>query len=326
MNVIRVPRIEAVEVQKVKSMISSATAKELVSGFPPVPNNDLVEKGGKKISDLSFVNFYIGNSQSWDQGDIKSIDSALAAAMSDRNLNNVIVQYYPGHDAITSTFRGSELLPGNYPNRFFKDDLQNLAKDLFSQKKLDAYDLNNTVFNFMLPSGTMLNTGMRGNGIRPENDDSSQGLGGFHSSIHIPGNVPITIYYAVGVYSETLPNQMMNGIVVFDKPWKNIVATYYHELNEVRTDPDVEDATNVDESPLGWYSDGPDIPANSGNHVCGEIGDIPIDEANIFAARDLSTVFKEISLTNGTGTVPIQLLYSNAVHGPEEPIQHPHSN
>ncbi len=115
----------------------------------------------------------------------------------------------------------------------------------------------------------------------------------------------------------------MNGIVAFDKPWKNVVATYYHELNEVRTDPDVEDATNVDESRLGWYSDGPDI---LGNHASGEIGDFPIDEANIFAARDLSTVFKEVSLTNGTGTVPIQLQYSNAVHGPEGPIAKPHSN
>jgi len=180
----------------------------------------------------------------------------------------------------------------------------------------------------MLPSGTMLNSSIRGNGSSrsgelQEKEDSSQGLGGFHSSIHIPGNVSVTIYYAVGVYSEILPNQQMNGIVAFDKPWKNVVATYYHELNEVRTDPDVEDATNVDESRLGWYSDGPDI---LGNHASGEIGDFPIDEANIFAARDLSTVFKEVSLTNGTGTVPIQLQYSNAVHGPEGPIAKPHSN
>jgi hypothetical protein len=31
-------------------------------------------------------------------------------------------------------------------------------------------------------------------------------------------------------------------IVVFDQPWKNVVATFYHELNEARTDADVEDA------------------------------------------------------------------------------------
>jgi len=34
----------------------------------------------------------------------------------------------------------------------------------------------------------------------------------------------------------------VNGIPVFDEPWKNVVATFYHELNEARTDADVEDA------------------------------------------------------------------------------------
>jgi hypothetical protein len=27
---------------------------------------------------------------------------------------------------------------------------------------------------------------------------------------------------------------------VFDQPWKNVLATFYHELNEARTDPDVD--------------------------------------------------------------------------------------
>ena len=80
---------------------------EIVSAFPPIPGIDLVNKGGNN-SDLSFANFYVGNSGSWDQNDIKSIDSALAQAMSDKNLNNVMVQYFPGHDTITSTFKGSQ--------------------------------------------------------------------------------------------------------------------------------------------------------------------------------------------------------------------------
>ena len=208
-------------------MVSSVSAKESVSGFPPIPNNDSVNKRGRQF--LRFVNFYVGNSQNWNQNDIKSIDSALAVVMSDKNLNNVMLQYYPGHDAITSTFRGSGLLPGNYPNRFFKDDLQHLARDLFSQKKLDAYDLDNTVINLCClaeqcltpPSGEMAPPPRE---TLQEKEDSSQGLGGFHSSIHIPGNVPVTIYYAVGVYSEILPNQQRNGIVAFDKPWKNVVV------------------------------------------------------------------------------------------------------
>jgi hypothetical protein len=46
---------------------------------------------------------------------------------------------------------------------------------------------------------------------------------------------------------------------VFDQPWKNVVATFYHELNEARTDPDVEDAIRAGNDPaaikfLGWVS------------------------------------------------------------------------
>jgi hypothetical protein len=32
----------------------------------------------------------------------------------------------------------------------------------------------------------------------------------------------------------------------------------------------------------------------------------------------------EVPLANGTGYVPVQLQYSNAVHGPEGPIPYPH--
>jgi hypothetical protein len=345
MNVVRLPSKKPSRVQEAKTIVSSAATGELVSGFPTIPDIDLINKGGKTISDLSFVNFYVGKSGSWNENDIKSIDSALAAAMSDKNLNNVMVQYFPGHNSITSTFRGSQLLSGKYPKRFFKDDVEKLVSDLFSQKKLDSYDLNNTVFNFMLPSGTMLNDGERIAGeesktistqrkpesdgkqetIEEEESDSLTGLGGFHGSIHVPRNIPITIYYAVGVYSELLPDGRRNGIPVFDMTWKNVVATFYHELNEVRTDPDVGDIKLINDPRLGWYSDGINIPSNSRNYVGGEIGDIPIDEANVFAGRDLSTVFKEVPLTDGTGTVPIQLQYSNAVHGPEGPIPAPHS-
>jgi hypothetical protein len=253
--------------------------------------------------------------------------------MSDKNLNNVIIQYFPRQDKITSTFRGSELLSGNHPQKFFKDDVQNLVLDLYNRKKLDKYDLDNTVFNFMLPSGTTLNSNLKHDEMATEQPNlnneleekafSLQGLGGFHSSIHIPGNHDITLYYAVGVYSEKLADGNMNGIVAFDKPWKNVVATFYHELIEVRTDPDVEDG-DFDDSSLGWYSDGSEIPLGSNNHIGGEIGDIPIQIAETFARGDLSKVFKEVPLTDGSGTVPIQQQYSNAVHGIEGPISVPH--
>jgi hypothetical protein len=89
-----------------------------------------------------------------------------------------------------------------------------------------------------------------------------------------------------------------------------VVATFYHELNEARTDADVEDAVRTgQDSFLGWTS-------AQGE----ECGDFPIDETN----GDLSLVFQEVPLADGSGTVPVQFQYSNAVHGPEGPIAKPH--
>src|SRR5260370_25915767 len=50
-----------------------------------------------------------------------------------------------------------------------------------------------------------------------------------------------------------------------------------------------------------------------------EIGDIPMT----LAGNNLSEVMKEVPLANGSGVVPIQLMWSNAVGGPEGPISKP---
>jgi len=47
-------------------------------------------------------------------------------------------------------------------------------------------------------------------------------------------------------------------------------------------------------------------------------------ERYTYLPNDLSTIVKEVPLTDENGTVPIQLQYSNAVHGPEGPIPTPH--
>ena len=85
------------------------------------------------------------------------------------------------------------------------------------------------------------------------------------------------------------------------------MATFYHELNEARTDADVEDAIRAENSPnadsfLGWTS-------RQGQ----ECGDFPVFESN----NDLTKVFQEVALSAGGGTVPVQLQYSNNVQGPE---------
>jgi len=302
-----------------------ASPDQLISGIPPTPRHNLRYHGGKTIANLTFTNFYVGGQEAWQVKDIQNVDLALAAAMADKNLNNVMMQYF-NNAAITSVFKPSQVLPGPKPVTFSQGDVESLIGQLHLQGKLDGFDLGSTVFNFMLPSGSVLTTDTTPshtaaaelvrsarNPAKPEaDDDSMHGLGGYHGSVHV--SATITVYYAIGTYSEKLASGEDNGIVAFDQSWKNIVATFYHELNEARTDADVEDAIRAGNDPsgmkfLGWMSDQGE-----------ECGDFPVSEAG----EDLSRVMQEVPLADGSGVVPIQIMYSNAVKGPEGPIPAPH--
>ncbi len=315
MNVLVAPKSAAEA--NIRKSVAMPQPADLAPGLPPTPEHDLVFNGGKTVANLNFINFYVGGAGAWQASDMQSIDSALSAAMSDQDLNNVMVQYFPG-GAITSNFLGSQVLPGPAPATFSQGDTEALATSLSDSGALDSFDLSSTVVNLLLPSGTILNTDpgvspkpLNIVAVAPPQDaaDSLNGLGGFHGSIH-PNRADgqPTVYYAVGVFSEVLPDGTTNGIPVFDQPWKNVVATFYHELNEARTDADVEDAIRAGNDPnavkfLGWVS-------QQGE----ECGDFPV-----FEAQPLTLVFQEVPLTDGSRTVPIQFQYSNAVHGPEGP-------
>jgi hypothetical protein len=296
------------------------------AGFPSRTGLNLHFFGGRTIEHLTFTNIYLGGKAKWSADDVHRIDHGLSAAMQDQHLNNVLAQYYADGNA-TSAFKPSRILQGTLPARVYRDTIEHQLAALHQQNALSGFDFHSSVFCFMLPRGTVLvdgtSTGHQqrrddddDNGAnlaareRDEAADSKHGLGGYHGSIHSRrGNRTEIVYYAVGVYSEG-----NNGIVAFDEPWKNVCATFYHELCEARTDPDVEDAIRAGDASnandfLGWYS------ARGG-----EIGDIPLDEAG----ANIGAVMKEVPLTNGAGTVPVQLMWSNAVGGPEGPIAHKH--
>jgi hypothetical protein len=276
--------------------------------------------GGKTIPDLVFVNHYLGGSGVWAVADTASIDAALAKAMTDNALQSVLQQYYGS--VISSRMLPSAVLPDPAPATVYKDQVEALVtrihgRGVLRDANLGDADLGRTVVNIMLPRGVILVDGFSP-GFRPpagteaehqrrlravvrvggEDADSRHGLGGYHGSAHVPAGAARTaVYYAVGVYSEA-----GNGTPVFDQSWKNVAATFYHELNEARTDPDVEDAIRTgDRSRLGWYS------ARGG-----EIGDIPVTEAG----TSLALVFTEIELADGSGAVPVQLMWSNQDGGP----------
>jgi hypothetical protein len=227
--------------------------------------------------------------------------------MEDVQLNNVLAQYFPDGNP-TAAFRPSRVLDGAAPSRMYRDTIENIVAQLDETGALSGFDLANTVFDMLLPRGVVL---VDGNSTDPNGVDSEHGLGGYHGSIHPKrGSTADTVYYAIAAYSEGT-----NGITVFPEPWKNTCAIFYHELCEARTDPDVEDAIRAGSSPhaddfLGWYS-----PQG------GEIGDIPLEQAG----ANLSSVMKEVPLATGGQSVPIQLMWSNAVAGPEGPIAQKHA-
>jgi hypothetical protein len=309
MNVTLLQSSDAEAKYRIRAGATMTSHRALAPGLQPMPAHDLVFHRGKTIVDLSYTNFYVGGEPAWKPADVENIDQSLAAAMTDDGLNNVLAQYLP--DFPRTDFTPSSVLAGTKPAHFSQGDVEQLVHNMHTRGELQGFDLTRTVFNFMLPVGTVLNdnpsVGAReGKASRrsaqnlDQSADSLNGLGGYHGSIHDDG---ATIYYAIGVYSE-LTTKGENGIPAFDQPWKSVVATFYHELCEARTDPDVEDAIRESsDEPLGWTS-------TEGE----EIGDFPIFEAN-----PLALVFQEVPLTSNEKTVPIQLMYSNAVHGPEGP-------
>jgi hypothetical protein len=265
----------------------------LAPGFEPAPGLNLEYLGGKTLPQLAFTTIYLGP---WDAGDQAELDRALPAAMADPGLNDVLAQNFPGR-LVGATFAGSRTHPGVVPARIDKPAVESLVADIDMSGALAGLDLSLSVVCLLLPHGVVL----------LEGDVSSEvGLGGYLVSVHLrrSGRHRETVYYGVAVYSEGT-----NGIVAFDEPWKNVCATLYHELQEVRTDPDVEDAIRAGHTPaaaklLGWYSP-----------RAGEIGDIPIAETH----GDIGLAMKEVPLADGSGTVPVQLLWSNRVGGPEGP-------
>jgi hypothetical protein len=303
------PGIVKVHPQHLRTLAANkATSGKIAAGFKPRPRLDLKFMGGRTIRNLSFRSFYLGGA-GWPKSDIQNIDQALSGAMADPHLNNVMQQYFPGGKSITTKFLGSTKLSGTVKKTFTRDDVNPTLQGLLNRGALNGVDFDSTVICLFLPPKIVLTTDaadgvgklkLKGDA---DEDSSEEGLGGYHGSCHI-GNQ--RIYFAVGVYSQFIGNNP-NGIPVWPDAWKNIVATFYHELNEARTDPDVEDAIrNDNDHLLGWYAN---------VKGAGEVGDTPMNEAG----PNLNLVMVEVPLANGM-SAPIQLMWSNKVHGPQGPF------
>ena len=278
--------------------------RAIAPGIDPAPLQDLIFHGGKVVPQMEFQNVYLGGAVSWAAQDVTFIDAAIDRAMRHKRLNNVMVQYFPGAK-VSCDMRASIVVEEAKPRSLDEPDVQAKVVALVDDGVLQKRDLETCLFNLILPAGTVLRLG---------SDTSLKGLGGYHGSVHATrAGKRRTIYYSANVFSQMLPDGRENGIAVFDRPWKNVVGTLYHEINEFRTDADVNDAiVHQDDDFLGWMS-------RSGS----EVGDQPIFAAG--DAGDLRLVFKEVQDPPRSKRVPVQFLYSNAVHGAEGPIAQPHA-
>jgi len=278
--------------------------RAIAPGIDPAPLQDLIFHGGRVVPQMEFQNVYLGGAASWAAQDVALIDAAIARAMHHKRLNNVMVQYFPGAK-VSCDMRASIVVEEAKPRSLDEPDVQAKVVALVDNGLLQKRDLDTCLFNLILPAGTVLRLG---------SDTSLKGLGGYHGSVHATrAGKRRTLYYSANVFSQILPDRRENGIAVFDRPWKNVVGTLYHEINEFRTDADVNDAiTRQDDDFLGWMS-------RSGS----EVGDQPIFAAG--DAGDLRLVFKEVQDPPRSRRVPVQFLYSNAVHGAEGPIAQPHA-
>src|SRR4051812_27329919 len=131
-------------------------SEAISQGFAPRPSLDLRDFSGHIIRDLVYTNFFVGGTASWDASDIGNIDKHLAGAMSDVRLNNVLVQYFRGAGAITSTFRPSSVLPSAPPTEISQSEVEQLVRELRAAGKLDGFNFASTVFNFILPHSVVL--------------------------------------------------------------------------------------------------------------------------------------------------------------------------
>lgn len=278
--------------------------KAIAPGISPAPLDDLIFHGGKVIPQMEFQNVYLGGNASWQASDINLIDKAISLAMRDRRLNNVMVQYFPGA-TVSCDMRESFILDDDKPGTLDEPDVQAIVTSLYDSSLIKKSNLDTALFNLILPSGAVL---------KLDDASSLRGLGGYHGSLHIQrGGKTVTLYYSANVFSEIRANGVENGIAVFGQPWKNVVGTLYHEINEFRTDADVNDAIqHGDNDFLGWTS-------RRGH----EVGDQPIFKAG--QAGNLRLVFKEVKASTSTKKMPVQFMYSNAVHGAEGPIAQPHA-
>ena len=128
----------------------------IARGIPPDASADLVFHGGKTVPQMEFQNIFLGGQASWQASDIDQINTAITLAMQDRKLNNVVKQYFDSGVNLTCDARPLLVLEEAKPDQLDEPGVQQLVSRLLQQGKVSDSDLGTTIFNLLLPPGSVL--------------------------------------------------------------------------------------------------------------------------------------------------------------------------
>jgi hypothetical protein len=264
---------------------------------PRLPNAEAHD--GRAIAALTYRVFFVGTiwrnvaklAQNAD-----ALATALDGALQDDRLNQVFAQYLPkGAQATARPILPKTVIERDWPSVMPQSDLLQQIEDLLVRaddpRIPSDTDFGNFVVLFVLPPNTILGA------PQGETANSLRGLAAYHDRFVKDGR---TIYYAVAAWSDGQNGGAKPGW----EPWQNTCAALYHEIAEVRTNPDI----GKDAPDRGWFVD---IPPD---HMLTEVADLPI----MWAGQKPHTMMQEVALQNGT-RVPIQLIWSNAKQKPWDP-------
>lgn len=246
--------------------------------------------GGKVLASPNVVPVYVGAYWQTAEGkrDRARNDAALAALVKDPGQTALWKEYGGG----AGTTSASQVLAGVQGELFSQEDVEALVEAQVREGNFDSSDPER-IFTLVLPPGAVL---------EDEGASSEHGLGGFHGNVETADGRPV--YYAVVVYSQRTADGL-NGIDFTGKPIDNVTITESHEITEVVTDPDVGQAIESgDPRFLAWYDDATPILRRDGSPLLddwgrpmrgkGEIGDIPILNAELDGDEDLSSAWGRV--------------------------------
>jgi hypothetical protein len=213
--------------------------------------------GGGVLNHTDVTNMYLGDyfATSAGSADAKKNDAFMSDLVQNKNMVGLWNQYGVG----AGTTEGSVKLGGSYKSgqKITQGQIETMLQQAISSGKVNPGD--QSIYNFVLPPGAVLATS--------DGTTSTQGLGGFHGSIHTPDGKEV--FYSANAFSHG-----SNGIDFTGKGdgIDNVTITESHEISEAVTDPHVQDAIDTnDYGKLGWM----DVTTNSG-----EIGDVEVNDAS----------------------------------------------